>query len=195
MDKTQKRRSFLKSVVLGGRSVAITPNLLKAGELANDVEATNAQQKAPITNRKYYTPYTGEYLNRVAFPIGGLGAGMFCLEGTGAISHMSVRNKPDIFNEPPMFAAITVKGLKNGAKVLEGQVPDWKMFGQRGTGNGSSGTTFGLPRFFKASFKTQFPFGTVQLEDADIPLQVQIKGWSPFVPTDEDNSSLPVGAL
>ena len=55
-------------------------------------------------------PTPGEYLQRIAFPIGGIGAGMFCLEGTGAISHLSIRNTPDFYNEPPVFAAIVVKG-------------------------------------------------------------------------------------
>ncbi len=139
--------------------------------------------------------YSGEYLNRIAFPIGGIGAGMFCLEGTGAISHMSVRNRPEVFNEPCMFAAISVKGLENGTKVLEGQVPAWKHFGQPGSGNGSSGATYGLPRFENAEFHARFPFAGIELSDDDIPLEVQIKGWSPFIPTDADNSSLPVGAI
>jgi hypothetical protein len=55
--------------------------------------------------------YSGKNLDRIAFPIGGIGAGMFCIEGTGAISHMSVRNRPEVFNEPSMFA-ISVRGLK-----------------------------------------------------------------------------------
>src|SRR4051812_47759611 len=113
MSKTQKRRSFLKSVVLGGSGVAISPDILKAGAPADCADAkNNAQYKTPIIDRKYNSSYTGEYLNRIAFPIGGLGAGMFCLEGTGAISHMSVRNRPEIFHEPSLFAAIAVKNLK-----------------------------------------------------------------------------------
>jgi hypothetical protein len=52
--------------------------------------------------------YTGKNTDRIAFPIGGMGAGMFCIEGTGAISHMSVRNRPDIFNEPVMFGAVVM---------------------------------------------------------------------------------------
>ena len=196
MDKTQKRRSFLKSVVLGGSGVAISPAILKAGTTADSIDAkNNAPQNAPGTARKYNSPYTGEYLNRLAFPIGGLGAGMFCLEGTGAISHMSVRNRPDVYNEPSLFSAIAIKGIPNGVKVLEGQVPDWKMFGARGTGNGAAGTTYGLPRFQNATFKTHFPFATIELQDNDIPLEITVKGWSPFIPTDEDNSSLPVGAF
>src|SRR5262249_36901051 len=35
----------------------------------------------------------------------------------------------------------------------------------------------------------------VSLQDDDIPLQVRLTGWSPFIPTDNDNSSLPVGTL
>ena len=45
---------------------------------------------------------------------------MICLEGTGSFSHVSVRNTAEIFKEPLMFAAISVKGLTNGSKLLEG---------------------------------------------------------------------------
>jgi uncharacterized protein (DUF608 family) len=139
--------------------------------------------------------YTGQNLNRVAFPIGGIGAGMFCMEGSGAISHLSVNNKPDVYNEPFVFAAISVKGIENGAKVLESQVPTWKLFGSGGTGNGAGERDYGLPRFENGSFLPRFPFATLKLEDHDIPLQIEVTGWSPFIPTDEDNSSLPSGAL
>ena len=139
--------------------------------------------------------YNGEYLQHVAFPIGGMGAGMFCLEGTGAVSHMSVRNKPEMFNEPEMFAAISINGMPGKARVLEGPVPGWKKFGQWGTGKGAEGTTYGLARFREASFLARFPFAEVQLKDKEIPLQIVLSGWSPFIPTDADNSSLPAGAL
>jgi uncharacterized protein (DUF608 family) len=139
--------------------------------------------------------YSGRNLDRIAFPIGGIGAGMFCLEGTGAISHMSVRNHPEVFNEPCMFAAISVKGIENGAKVIEGMVPDWKKFGTPNSGNGSPGASYGFPRFTNARFLARFPFAVIELQDKDIPMEVQITGWSPFIPTDADNSSLPAGAL
>lgn len=161
--------------------------------LACQTETGTKPQKK--SEREYNGVYRGEYLNRVAFPIGGIGAGMFCLEGTGAISHMSVRNRPDIYNEPCMFAAISVKGVENGAKVLEGPVPGWKKFGEPGAGNGASGTSYGLPRFEYADFQARFPFGEIHLKDTDIPMEVSVTGWSPFIPTDADNSSLPVGAI
>ncbi|HAZ02069.1 MAG: hypothetical protein A2W90_09190 [Bacteroidetes bacterium GWF2_42_66] len=145
--------------------------------------------------RDFNGVYTGDYLSRLAFPIGGIGSGMICLEGNGAISHVSVRNKPDIFNEPFLMAAISVKGIENGAKVLEGPVPNWKVFGNPNTGNGAGSSSYGFPRFEKASFETKFPFGIVKLEDKDIPMDVSVTGWNPFIPSDADNSSLPVGGL
>jgi len=36
-----------------------------------------------MTDRVYNGPYTGNQLERVAFPLGGMGAGMACLEGAG----------------------------------------------------------------------------------------------------------------
>lgn len=145
--------------------------------------------------RTYNGVYTGEYLNRIAFPVGGIGAGMFCIEGTGAISHMSVRHHPEVFSEPCMFAAISVKGLENGTKVLEGNVPDWKKFGQPNSGLGAPGNSFGLPRFEQVSFHARFPFARIELTDSDLPLAVEMTVWSPFIPTDADNSSLPIGAI
>ncbi len=145
--------------------------------------------------RAYNGPYEGARLNRPAFPIGGIGAGMFCLEGTGTISHVSLRNQIQFTNEPCAFAAITVKGATNATRVLEGPVPGWKLFGPAGTGNGASGASYGLPRFERASFLARFPFATVTLDDPDIPLDVALTGWSPFIPGNSADSSLPVGAL
>ena len=148
--------------------------------------------------RQFNGPYEGANLNRIAFPIGGLGSGMYCLEGTGAISAMSVRHKMEFFNEPTCFAAVCVLGEKpeeNIARVLEGPIPDWKFFGQAETGNGATGRTYGFPRFRECSFQARFPFATVALHDAALPLTVEITGWSPFTPPDADPSSLPVGML
>jgi uncharacterized protein (DUF608 family) len=188
------RRVFLRNIGVGGVAALLPVGSVKAfdrkeAEVEADIKATDTGK------RKYNSPYTGKYNNRVAFPIGGIGAGMFCLEGTGAISHMSVRNYPEMFHEPAVFAAISIKGLKNGAKVLESKVPAWKKFGQHESALGGPGATWGLPRFETAEFSARFPFADIALKDKDVPLAIQIKGWSPFIPGDEDNSSLPVGGL
>ena len=140
--------------------------------------------------------YTGENLSQVAFPLGGIGAGMICFEGTGALTNFSLKSHPEVFNEPNIFSAVTVKGgKKNLSLVLEGPVPNRKIFGARGTANGGNGKNYGLPRFSDAEFTSEFPFATLRLEDKAMPLIAEITAWSPFTPPDADNSSLPLAAL
>ncbi|GGF25510.1 GH116 family glycosyl hydrolase [Echinicola rosea] len=198
---TTNRRSFLKKLGLGAGASAIPVSFFEQGGALAKERNTSSKSKlkikkgAPLTNYEYNGTYSGAHLSRLAFPIGGIGAGMFCLEGTGAFSHMSVRARPEMFRQPNMFAAIAVKGVEKGAKVLEGPVPDWKKFGGRGSGNGSHGANFGLPRCGQADFRAHFPFGHISLSDDDLPIGAKVVGWSPFVPTDEDSSSLPVGGV
>ncbi len=144
-------------------------------------------------DREFNSTYTGDFLNRIAFPLGGIGAGMICLDGNGAFSTVSVRNKPDAFNTPFMFAALSVQGYDNAARILEGPVQSWKLYGNPGTANGSE--LFGCPRHENATFVARFPFGTVHLTDPDMPVETDITGWSPFIPGDSYNSSLPVAGV
>ena len=183
------RRQFLKlSAATGVATGAL-------GTLANAACPNDEPGRGSGSARKFNAPYEDATLNRVAFPLGGMGAGMVCLEGTGAVSEVSVRNHPDVFNEPCSFAAIAIRGAKPIARVLEGPVPGWKVFGGHDAANGLGGSSFGLPRFEKAKFEARFPFATIDLRDEQLPLQVQITGWSPFVPGDADSSSLPYAAL
>lgn len=196
MIKGKNRRDFLKNITLSGLGVMTVPGKMFNAGYKSTLEINQAAyKKYGNISGTYETPYKNEHLNYIAFPIGGLGAGMFCLEGNGAVSHMSIRNRPEVFNEPAIFAAIKVKGIDNGIKILQGQVPDWKIFGPRGSGLGDAGLVYGFPRFSNSEFSASFPFATINLNDKDIPFQISIKAWSPFIPTDEDNSGLPAGAL
>ena len=198
-DSAMPRRQFLK---LSAATVGAVGSLGAATAAESGSERSEAPAGVRVSRtrvrrarRPYDGDYSGEHLNQVAFPLGGIGAGMICLEGTGALSHVSLRNRPEVFNEPCIFAAISVKGQRPVARVLEGPVPARKLFGTPGAGNGAAGSSFGLPRFANAVFKARFPFGTVVLSDHEVPLNIEITGWSPFEPGDPDNSSLPVAAL
>jgi uncharacterized protein (DUF608 family) len=201
------RREFLKASMMTAGAIGLGTSAASGSEKsakdapqsagANDAsgsEIANAAARG-VASGKYNSVYAGERLNRIAFPMGGIGAGMVCLEGTGALSHVSLRNHPDVFNEPMVFAAVCVKGSSNTARVLEGPVPRWKAFGLPDTGNGAGGKTYGLPRFAEATFQTRFPFGVIQLRDKKLPLEVEITGWSPFIPSNADDSSLPAAAM
>jgi len=192
--RSQKPRSPRRRAFLAG-SVAAVGALGTVGPAAAKDGGGSEPAGERASRRAYDGPYEGETLSRVAFPLGGMGAGMLCLEGTGALSHVSLRHQPNVFNEPCVFAAVCVKGEPNLARVVEGPVPSWKRFGLKDSGNGGGGATWGLPRFRRARFEARFPFATVALEDPDLPLKAEIEAWSPFEAGDPDGSSLPFAAL
>lgn len=189
------RRSFIKSMAFGGglglTGVPANPSLAAEGTLMPDPPAASAYEK----ERAFNSPYKGPFLEKVAVPIGGIGAGMFCLEGTGAISQVSFRHILDFYKEPMIFAAVSVKGYQNGAKVLQGPVRHSKYYGGAFTARGSKGKHYGLPRFSDVQCTHSFPFTTIDLRDPDIPVDARITGWSPFIPGNTHDSCLPVGAL
>ena len=126
--RSQRRRAFLTGSVAavgGGHARRRSAPWKRRRSVAS-----GAARERP-SRRPYNGPYEGETLKRVAFPLGGMGAGMLCLEGTGALSHVSLRHQPNIFNEPCVFAAVCLKGDPNTARVVEGPVPSWKTFGWR----------------------------------------------------------------
>jgi hypothetical protein len=139
--------------------------------------------------------FTGQQLDRIAFPLGGIGAGMVCIEGTGAFSHLSIHHAPDVNREAMMFGSLWVKGGPAGARVLEGPVPRWKLYGQNVSAVGGPGRLLGLPRYAEARFHARFPFAVLDLDDPAVPVSVRLTGWSPFVPLEADASSLPVAGL
>ncbi|HEY1794159.1 MAG TPA: GH116 family glycosyl hydrolase [Opitutaceae bacterium] len=181
----QSRRQFLRTSAGALGAAAAAPALSRA------VEAP----PAPRPPRGPDAEFTGDALDQVAFPLGGLGAGMICLEGSGSITNVSVRNKPQVQNEPGLLAAISLGGPGREARIVEGPVPRWKLYERKHACSGSAPPGMGLPRFKKATFRPHFPFGRVELEDSSLPLKARITGWSPFEPADPEASGLPVAGL
>ena len=147
----------------------------------------------------HVAPIQDSRLNFVAFPLGGIGAGMVCLSGTGRLTHVSIRHRPEVSFEPLIFAAIHVRGVERGARVLQGRDPQWKASypypGVQDAASGGIDTLLGLPKFENCSFDWRFPFANVRLADSGLPIECTITGWSSFVPGDDDDSSLPAAVL
>ena len=78
------RREFVKQSVA---TLGAMGTLGARGEGAAAAPGPAAGGRVPA--RPWNGPYTGDLLRHVAFPLGGIGAGTICLEGTGALSHVS----------------------------------------------------------------------------------------------------------
>jgi uncharacterized protein (DUF608 family) len=182
------RRGFLRSTgILGAVAIAT-----KLPSVASGAASSGDQNKNDPTS---IGAVEIKGLDQVAFPMGGIGAGMVCLEGVGGLTHASFRNRPFMDNELGAFAAISIKSPEKIARVVEGPVPNWRRYLRPGAAKGTAKPGLGLPRFEQCSFEARFPFGEVKLDDSNLPISAKIVGWSPFEPGDEDNASLPVAGL
>ncbi len=138
--------------------------------------------------------YSGENCDLIAYPMGGIGAGMICLNGCGGLSNVSLFHNHDNNKEPDVYAAIHIKG-SGKTRVLQSPVSQRITMQKSGSRNGLGNFAFGLPRYADATFSAQFPFANINLKHPEMPLSVKLTGWSPFIPNDTKNSSLPVAAV
>jgi len=143
--------------------------------------------------------YDRNYLAKIAMPIGGIGTGTVSLGGCGDLRDWEIMNRPaNGFlagrggNQAPFFA-IFVQGKNAPAvtRALMGPLETYEYEGQ----SGSQAANHGLPRFRQASFDAAYPLGQVHLSDADLPVDVRLKAFNPFIPDDADASGIPIAVL
>src|SRR6476660_7179583 len=118
--------------------------------------------------------YEGRYTEKVAMPIGGLGAGNISIGGNGQWKDVEIMNKPAMGfygahnpKQAPFFMVFTksADGVKK-TKTLMGPMPLSDYIGSEG----SRAPNHGLPRFASSTFDAAYPFATVNLEDRDMPV-------------------------
>ena len=144
--------------------------------------------------------FSGDDLQQIAFPLGGIGAGCLHLGGAGNLQDFCLFNAPAFGHSPMSFAAVHCqpKGRKTGGvlRVLEGPVQNPHIYNQGRFGNGGLASGHeGLPHMEAAEFCGEFPFARVKLKDRDLPLAVSLEAYSPFVPGDDIASGLPAAFL
>lgn len=156
-----------------------------------------------LKGEKSQRSFSGSKAIQIAMPIGGIGAGCICVNGSGGFQDFSIRGKPWTSAAPDghryidaAFAALYIKGDKPITRIVEGPVPIEKIysFGLKAQGFRQGGHE-GLPRFEKAEFTGEYPFGMVKFQDPKIPLDVSLTAFNPFIPRDDKNSSIPCAIL
>ena len=118
----------------------------------------------------------GSELKFVGMPVGGIGAGQLYLGGDGTLWHW------DIFNQP------MATGADHYAKPPTPTVRLGQTFSLR-----LGDKTISLDRdgFADIAFRGEYPIGIVNYTDASLPVAVKLEAFSPFIPLNADDSSLP----
>ena len=152
--------------------------------------------KSALYQKGKQRTFSGPNLDQIAFPLGGIGAGQINLGGSGQLQDFSIFNKPALGTQPRASASIFAKpkGEEGVARVIEGPVTHSRIFnGGKHAGGGAA--PLGFPHMKKATFRGEFPFAYMDFEDASLPVKVSLEAFSPFIPLDVKNSSIPAAIL
>ena len=127
----------------------------------------------------------GGELKFVGMPVGGIGAGQLYLGGDGRLWHW------DIFNQY-IYTDDRDKEKCHYPKPLTPASPLAQKFSLT---IGGQTRTLDHAGFADIAFRGEYPIGTVEYADAAVPLAVKLEAFSPFIPLNTDDSSLPATIL
>jgi uncharacterized protein (DUF608 family) len=206
--KKPTRREFLVAGSTAALATTVPANASDAhpGSSVTPVERESLPSSAgELVQSGQQRTFSGDRATQVAMPIGGLGAGCICINGSGGLQDFSIRTRPETTalpagftsNSPEAgFAILHIKGSAPVTKLVEGPFPPFKIFDQGLQGQGlRRGGSEGFPRFERCNFRGEFPFAEIRFADSGIPLDVSLIAWNPFIPLDDKNSGIPCSIL
>jgi uncharacterized protein (DUF608 family) len=124
--------------------------------------------------------YRGAELEKIGMPIGGICAGQLYLGGDGKLWHW------DIFNQNIRT------GPEHYAKPMQSSSPLEQGFALRlSVGGKSEVRALDRAGFSNIAFCGEYPIGHVEYRDDAAPVAVSLEAFSPFIPLNPDDSSLP----
>ncbi len=122
-------------------------------------------------------------LETIGMPVGGIGAGQLYIAGDGKLAHW------DIFN-------LSTPGYGYPLSPAEVQLPLRQGFAvELQQGDGRTVRPLDIDGFPDVAFRGEYPVATVDYLAADFPLAVTLSAFSPFIPLNADDSSLPATVL
>ncbi len=146
--------------------------------------------------------YRKDELREIVFPLEGIGTGGLGLSGTGALVDWELTGRANK-HTLNAFSHFAVKAERDGklidARVLMGDQTG-NLSGDTGInpyysweyGNGVDRTSMaGMPHFSDVAFTGGFPFAHIDYRDGRMPADITLTAFNPFIPNDEDASSLP----
>lgn len=171
---------------------------------------TNEAANDAAETRPFF--YKGEHTREISFPLGGIGSGCIGLGGNGQLLDWEIFNRPNK-GRPNGMSHFAVRAEKDGevvdARILQGdlQAPYQGSFlgaanndpligAYTGFGVGPWRETLcGMPHFQHHGFRGEYPFAWIDFEDDAFPGRVRLRGWSPFIPGNAGDSSLPAACF
>ncbi|AQT69739.1 putative bile acid beta-glucosidase [Anaerohalosphaera lusitana] len=193
------RRDFL-TISAAGTAGLLLPGLEKL-TLAADVrsryrELIPAKKNLPrawersLFLRGEPQVYSGDNLKYIGMPVGGLCAGQVYLGGDGKLWLW------DIFNKYVHGVCNKGRNGENYVEPLTQRSPFEQGFAiEVETADKMVAKTLNKDGFNDIEFRGEYPIGHVYYRDADLPVEIKLRAFSPFIPLDTDASSYPAAIM
>ena len=201
------RREFVASAGAAGTALAMSslglpivagPFLRQAGDHFVPADKKLSREwVAQLFARGQSTWYTGDDLRTIGMPVGGICAGQVYLTGDGRLVHWDVFNQ----NENTGYGAVNYQpGRRPEQTVEDGKVvtapPLDQGFALRVVSGGRTvDRTLDRKGFPGVRFCGEYPIARVRYADASVPVEVELEAFSPFIPLNAADSSLPATIL
>ncbi len=196
-----KRRDFVKGLTISAAAGSVLPasGCLSPGQ---DKPSETGQSR----NKKgyYLENYSVDCPARSGIALGGIGAGSVELRKNGKFYNWSIFNNypketGPFFHIPPGSEEDPMSNLLffTVRYQIEGQEPQMKLL--QINDDLTEGAITGMAYYFpwmKAvkhiSYAGRFPFINMRFSDPEMPFDIELEAYNPFIPHDIKNSSLPL---
>lgn len=193
-----ERRDFIQMIGLGAMLVAA-----KKTAMAGPFEASDFERLVPadkklspdwvksLFERGKPEVFRGQELNYVGMPVGGIACGQLYLGGDGALWYWDIfKSHTTTDYEGRVWAGPHYEHPMQPTAAVE------HGFAVRVTTNGkTTARALNHTGFSDVSFRGEYPIGRVTYRDKECPVEVTLEAFSPFVPLNVEDSSLPVTIL
>jgi uncharacterized protein (DUF608 family) len=185
------RREFLKAAGAGVAAASLgTPSVILGADGA-PVDAGHLVPRNKNLPRTWLNAlrargsahvYRGEELDAIGMPVGGIAAGQVYLLGDGRLGCWEIFNRSYFSG----FGSESYPKREPATPVDQGFAVEVEVDGTKARRR--------LDRwdFPDVTFTGEYPIGLVRYRDSAFPVAVEMEAFSPFVPLDAENSTLPV---
>jgi uncharacterized protein (DUF608 family) len=198
-DLRVQRREFLKqtSFALAGLAFSTAPAMAGPFDSSDfeklvprDKKLTEAWLRS-LTARGEPEVFSGSNLGFIGMPVGGIACGQLHLAGDGRLwywdifhSNTSTDYEGKVWAGPKYAQPLTPQpAVEQGfaIRIRDGDAVSFRTLDRRG-----------YPR---VTFRGEYPVGRVRYRDPEVPVDVELEAFSPFIPLNIEDSSIPATLL
>lgn len=129
-----------------------------------------------------------------AFPLGGIGTGNVSIGARGEFRDWELVNRPAKGTKNP-FSFFSIRIAAPGSTPLARVLQAAYRPPHEADQGYYAGDVAGLPRFPTARMRGEYPMLELDLVDENLPVDVTLTAFTPFVPLDADDSGIPGAVL